>query len=123
MDKFTFRLPDRLKLTVEKRSERVNVLVFSKKVDSTFKLNKEMTKQLLSCKTTFSGVVKLNPPLEHPVTMGTYSLSFVDCDTDGVLVTLTKKKVSKTKNIHKFYMSKRDFKKFCKVVKEVFKYE
>ena len=38
MDKFTFRLPDRLKLTVEKRSERVNVLVFSKKVDSTFKL-------------------------------------------------------------------------------------
>lgn len=121
MNKFTFKLPDRLKLVVS-RVDEDNRLCFSAKEDSTFVLNDTMIKDLLSCKSC-NGSVDLNPPMEHSVTTSHYHLSFIDCSHDGILITLCKQNEKRLRNLHKCYMSPREFKKFIKVCKEVYKWE
>lgn len=110
MNKFTFKLPNRLKLTVEK-SGRVRTMTFHSKHDLELKLLVNNVKELLSCKDA-GGCVNLK---EHSI--------LIIHSQDGVFITLLEVKKEKSmdsKRVHCINMNQKDFKKFMKVCKEVY---
>lgn len=110
MNKFTFKLPDRLRLTVE-RNGRVRSLTFHSKEDLELKLLVKNVKELLDSKDK-DGVVNLK---EHSI--------LIVHTAKGVDISLLETKNVKSmdnRRVHHFTMNQKDFKKFIKVCKEVY---
>lgn len=106
MNKFTFKLPDRLKMTVE-RNGRVRSLTFHSKTDLELKLLVKNVKELLDCKSE-SGTVSLKD----------YLIQITHC-ADGVRFNVFGGKNINTMH-YDFTINYKDFKKFMKVCKEVY---
>lgn len=112
--KETLRLPDRKSICVEKRGERTNVLVFKEKNTTMVKLNKPHINRFLKCKNRGDDVLELS---------GNMYLQIKDLrELDKVRLVVFTKLEHKDKTYVDFELSRKDFRKLCRIVKEVFEY-
>lgn len=107
MNKYTLRLPQRHSICVEKRSVRTNVLTFISKNDVEVKLNKSQITQFLECKNEGSTTIVLD----------SQNLYITDKISTVIIVL---KGTDKKKCDVDFEVSRKDFRKLCRIMKEVF---
>ena len=122
MSKFTFRLKDRMKLTVEKVSPRVCLFIVSGKHTYTFRVSSKKAKEV---------VCGLEDCLEDCIIFGRSKIILLDgnmntgemmisCDNDNeyqLIITCENKKVLD------YVFNKKSLKKVYKTMKEVFEIE
>lgn len=106
MNKFTFKLPDRLKVTVEKNG-RVRTMTFHAKKDLELKLLVKNVKELFECKEE-SGAVRLKD----------YIIQITHYADEVKFIVFGGKNINTIQ--YEFDMNYKHFKKFMKVCKEVY---
>lgn len=117
MDKFTFRLKDRMKLTVEKVSPRVCLFTVSGKHTYTYRISSKKAREVVSALESCS-IYGLDKTVELTGSMNTGEM-MVSCENDNeyrLIVTCGKKVLDTSFN-------KKLLKKIYKTMKEVYEIE
>lgn len=112
--KETLRLPDRKSICVERVSARNKVMTFISKNSVEVRLTKSNISKFLSCKNQGSCSLKVSSDT---------SLKILDFENENRVMLLIVRHLDKgDKKLAEFKLTRKHFRKLCRIVKEVFEY-